>query len=583
MKHFIIIIGLTLLLVSCQREPMEVITPQSPVINPPQIPIIGGLIGTVYSESQNAVADAIVTLPGHQSTTDANGKFSFENINLYSDGSYLTIEKPGMHLASRKFYAIEGETNVVQIEMQTEKLDATLNANEDEIIGSEYIVFNIPAAQYLDQSNDPYGGIVEVDIIEFPLGENENSFKIPGDLTGVDKNFDVKAISNFGIFKLHFTSQSGEQLQFPTDHTASFTFINPEVELSQIPNDLTLWFFDEVNGTWIEKGQAIYSSNSFSGEIDQLGYWMLGIAYDYADIKGSIVASNNSFPDTRMDIQNFDLAYLSSIHTTMSGMYATRVPQDVDLDLAIFHDCNVGRQIENLGVLNEGQEFEAFEIDVVMDNIEIQGKITDCNGGNNSMPYLKVNFGDDQFMYRSNELGDFNFSFSNCTEDEVSIVAINDETSTVSESLLLPVHNLIDLGEIETCDQVVAGYDISYQDMDWSENLESRVTHEWTVSRVAAIENKTIFSAKMIDQVTGELYVNAAFVIVEGETTAEYALNFKAQGGFAIFGECHFESVDHGSFKSYKFIGNDTEVEGYDAVIFPNGINEVNFNLVYYD
>ena len=584
MKHFLTIIGLALLLISCQREPMEVITPQTPVINPPQVPITGGLIGTVYSEDQNAVADAIVTLPGHQTTTDANGKFSFENINLYSDGSYLTIDKPGMHLASRKFYAIEGETNVVQLEMQYKEIDTELNSNEDDILGSEYMVFNVPATHYLDQSNESYDGQVNVDIIEMPLGENENSFKIPGDLTGVDSNFDVKAISNFGIFKLHFTSQSGERLQFPADYTASFTFKNPEVELSQIPNDLILWYFDEVNGTWIEKGQAIYSSDSFSGEIDQLGYWMLGIAYDYADIKGSIMASNVAFPNTRMDVQNFDLAYLSSINTTMSGMYSTRVPQSVDLDLAIFHDCNVGRQIENLGVLDANQDFDAIEIEGVMDNIEILGKITDCNGTNNSMPYLKVNFGDDQFMYRSDEFGNFNFSFSNCTEDEVSIVAIDDKTSSVSESLLLPVNNSIDLGEIETCEQVVAGYDITYENMDWSDNLESSMIHEWTVSRVEALENKKIFSAKMIDQETGELYLNAAFVFVEGEATAEYALNFKAQGGFAIFGECNFEETNHGSFTSYRFIGTDAEIEGsIDDTIFPNGINEVNFDLVYYD
>ena len=95
--------------------------------------------------------------------------------------------------------------------------------------------------------------------------------------------------------------------------------------MSEIPNDLSLWYFDAINGTWIEKGQAIYSADSFSGEIDQLGYWMLGIAYDYADIKGSIQSSNNSFPDTRMDIQNFDLAYLSSINTTMGGMYSTSI------------------------------------------------------------------------------------------------------------------------------------------------------------------------------------------------------------------------------------------------------------------
>lgn len=583
MRYFLTIIGLTLILASCQREPMEVIEYEPPVINPPQNPVTGGLIGSIFDENQNAVVDAIVTLPGHQTSTDVNGKFSFGNITMHADGTYITVEKPGMHLASRKIYAIEGELNIVQIDMTQEHFDNEFDSANDEIIISQYLELNIPSSDYLLNANDLYTGKVKYDLIEMPLGVNENSFRLPGDLTGVDKNFETKAISNFGLFKFHITSQSDADLQFPTDHSVSFEFNYADLGLPEIPAEISLWNFDEVNGTWLESGEVTYSTAIFSGTINKSGYWMIGKAYDYADVKGNIVDSNYSYPDTRLDVRNFENAYLSSFHTTNSGMYSARVPQNVDLEMVIYHECNTGRQVENLGQLNNNQNIESITVEEVMDNIVIEGKITDCGGTNNSMPYLKVNLGDDQFMYRSDEFGNFDFSFSNCTEDEISIIAIDDETSRVSESLVLPIHNNIIIGEIETCEAAVAGYDISYQDMDWSDNLESTVLHEWTVSRITTIENKVIFSAKMIDQETGELYLNAAFVFVEGETIAEYALNFKTQGGFSIFGECDFEVVDHSAFSSYRFFGHDSEVEGFDDTIFVSGIDEVNFNLVYYD
>ena len=583
MKYFLTILALALLLVSCQREPIEVIEYEQPVINPSSMPITGGLIGTAITADQNAVADAIVSLPGHQTTTDENGRFSFENITLYADGTYLTIEKPGMHIASRKFYAIEGETNVVQLEMTALQNDLRYDSGIDEIMQSDFIEFSIPSSDYLLSANEVYGGEVILDVIELPLGANENSFNLPGDFTGVDKDFETKAISNFGIFKFHITSQSGDQLRFPTDHTVSFEFNFADIGLPEIPDGVSLWNFDEFNGTWIERGEVSYFSSVFSGEINESGYWMIGKSYDYADIKGNIVDSNFSFPDTRLDVRNFEKGYLNSFHTTMSGMYAARVPQDVNLDLVVFHDCSIGRQIENLGALNSSQEIETIEVEVEMDNIEIQGKITECDGTNNSMSYLKVNIGDDQYMHRSDEFGNFNFSFSNCNANEVSVVAIDDQTSKVSEALVLPIHNMIEIGELETCGEVEAGYDISYPNMNWSENLETSVIHEWTVSRVTALETKTIFSAKMIDQETGELYLNAAFVFGEGATTAEYALNFKTQGGFAIFGLCDVVAIDHGGITSYRFVGIDNEVEGVDTTVFGGGIDQVNFNLVYYD
>ena len=582
MKHLLTIIAITTILASCQREPSQVIEYQPPVINPPTVPVTGGLVGTVFADDQSAVADAIVTSHGQQTTTDVNGRFSMENFTLYKDGSYVTVDLPGYHQASRKFYAVEGEINVVGIEMIKENYDESFDSNLGKRIASENIEIQIPGGNFIVNQDEVYNGEVKADLFAITVESANSSFKMPGDLTGLNEDLEIQAISNYGIFKLELTSQSGEQLELPLEETSNFEYKVTELELYETPDVLKLWHFDQANGTWIEKGESIFSNGSYFGEIDEAGFWMLGESYDYADIKGSLVDENNFFPNTRIDVQNLDLGYLSSIHTTKSGIYSTRVPQDIDIDLSIYHECNVGRQIKELGVITTDLNIDPILIEMAMDNIEIQGRITDCNGVSSNQPYLKVNFGADQFMYRVDEFGYFDVSFSNCSDEEVSLVAINDVTSEVSESLVLPINNVIEFGNIETCHEVAAGYDIEYNNMDWSANLDSTVIHEWTTSRVNAVEDKLIFSVKMIDEFTGELYLSGAFVFIEGETQADFQLNFKTQG-FSIFGVCGVEAIDHDGIISYRFVGASTDIAQQDSVIFPGGIDEVNFNLVYYD
>jgi len=580
MKHIITIIVFSLILGSCQREPVEIIEAEPPIINPTTTPVEASLMGVVVTDTDIPVNGAIVSMYGRETSTGVDGKFLFENATMYSDGTYLTVNMPDYHEASRKFYALEGEINVVKLELIPKEIDDSFQSSTGKIISAENIEIEFPAGEYSLVNDNLYSGNIDVDLINIPFGSSHSFIKMPGDLTGNDLNFDLMAISNFGIFKISLETPNGEEILFPNEVKADFEYKLQDMAISEA--DLSLWFFDQNNGTWLERGEVSIVNGNYVGEVDNAGYWMMGLAYDYADVGGSLIDSGSTFNNSRIEIHNVNQGYLTSIHSTMNGKFSSRVPQALNLDLSIFHDCTIERQNENLGILDGPTEFEPIQVEMVADNIVVQGTIENCQGLSTSRPYLKIDFGDEQYMFRSDDQGMFDFSFSDCTVEEVSVLAIDDVESTTSGALVFPISNEINVGDIQTCDEIESGYELNYINMDWGSNLESSVTHEWTVSTVSAVEEKVIFSAKMYDELTEQLFLTAAFVFVEGETVADYQLNFKSQG-FLISGECMLNEIEYDGLSSFRFEGSNQNVVPTGEGVYPGDVGTVNFNLVYYD
>jgi len=580
MKYILSLLAFVFFLSACQREPVEIIELEPPLINPSTNPVLGSLMGKVLSESLTPIVGAKVIMDGLETTTGSDGVFSFENVTLYSDGTYVTVDQPGYYQASRRFYALAGEINNVEIGMLDKSYDNNFDSSIGENISVDNVNLDFPAGDYALSANVLYSDEIKVSIASIPFGSENFSLKMPGDLTGSDEAFDLKAISNFGTFAVDLITLSGEKIDFPSELKAGFEYNLSEEFQSE--TNVSLWYFDQDNGSWLESGEAVLVDGSYVGEIDKTGYWMLGLAYDYADVRGSLIEEGIAIGNTKLDIHNYEKKYLSTFHTTRSGNYHSRVPQDIDLAMAIFHDCTVGRQNQELGIVHNDVEFEPLEVVMVMDNIEVQGNIKNCQGINTSRPYLKIDFGEEQYMYRCDDQGNFDLSFSNCHGEEVNVIAIDEESSSTSEVLLFPINNQINVGNVQTCNPIAAGYEIGYENMNWEENLNNTINHEWTVSRVSALEEKIIFSAKMFDENDGTLFLNAAFVFIEGESQVDYQLNFKTQG-FIISGVCDLEEIQHDGITSYRFQGTNEEIVETSNGIYPGDVGSVNFNLVYYD
>jgi len=293
---------------------------------------------------------------------------------------------------------------------------------------------------------------------------------------------------------------------------------------------------------------------------------------------------DNSFNETHVEFFNQNQAYLNALSATTTGMYRGRVPQDVDLSLGVFHECKAGNQTEEVGVLSdENENLELIVVETEMENIAIQGSIRDCNGGVQDHVFVKVSFEDKQYLYLTDELGDFNYNFANCDDAEVSITAIDDINKKVSDVINLATSNQINAGEIETCGDIIAGYEIDYEQMDWKEALANSTNHTWSISRISGSNPRTIFSSTMVDKDTEVSYLQSAFVIREDLSDVDFQISFLTQG-FLVIGKCEVEIEEYNGLTAYRFIGTGDDIGVTDDVIYPQeNVDLVNFDLVYYD
>ena len=586
MKQILLLICVISLLASCSREPYDVTSYQEPVINPSVNGVLGGLVGIITTDGNMPVEDAEVSIKGYKTTTDERGLFSFENVNLYSDGTYIEVTKPGFLFGSRKVYAIESEVNVTQIELIPEPSKQT--AILGSFIESDLLKINLPLGDYLLGANEIYNGEINLQLATIEGNTKNNYNKVPGDLTGVnvssEQSYEIKALSNFGIFNVSISSQSNEQIQLPKNSKAMFELKLADADLNILPSVISVYHFDQKNGTWIEKSEATLVGDAYVGEIDDSGYWMLGNSFPYADISGSLETPDGTYNDTRVEFFNQKQAYIYGLNSTRSGNYLGRVPQDLDLNLGIFHECVAGNQTEEIGVIT--QEIESLSpilVETDMENIMIEGKVTDCNGDPTDKTFVKISFKDKQYLYRANAQGNFDFSFANCSDTQVSVTAINEDDKKVSEVIELDIRNDISTGDIQTCNEVVAGYDIEYENMNWANALDNDVDHSWSINRISGSNPRVIFSSNMHDNDSGEKYLQAAFIINEDEILVDYQISFKSQG-FLLVGQCEVDVQEHNGITSYKFYGVGDDIAIVDMNLYPaENIEQVNFSLVYYE
>ena len=582
MKQIILVSAILILFSSCNREPKDVINYQPPIINTSIIEVTGGLKGSIKTNGNQPVEDAKVSIKGYETTTDENGKFSFENVSLFQDGTFIEVEKPGYYLGSRKIYAIESELNVMELELIPLDEEISISSFQSNNVEKGGLSIDLPSGEYQLGANGSFEGEMNVYITTIESNDEWSYNKMPGDLTGLDESYELKALSSLGIFNVSITSQSNELMQLPLNSLAEIQYKFVESNLGLLPPVVSLYYFDQANGTWIERSDAILNIDSYIGQIDALGYWMLAVDYPYANITGSLKSPDDMYNETRMRFFNQSNQYSNFLNPTFSGKYSSRVPQGIDLDLTIFHQCAAGNQVEKLGSISQDEIIDEVVIATNMENIHIEGSVEDCQGNIQDNSFIRVSFSEKQYLYRIDEDGKFDHSFANCSDSSLSITAFNTEHQEVSDVIDIGVSNEINVGDIVTCNQVVAGYEVSYENMDWKDELENSADHSWQISRISGANSRLIFRATIVNKDTGEEYLKAVFVITDGEPIVDYQLTFTSQS-FNLFGQCELEEVDHGAIKSYRFFGAGNDIVSTDAAVIISGIDTVNFSLVYYD
>ena len=154
-----------IMMMSCHKD-TETYSSETIKVHTPLVlkEIVGTVIGYVYDEKNLPVADADVVLYSGATKTNKHGVFTFENIKLDQQGTYIRISKNGFYHASDFIYPAEQST-ITYSQIKAVKLEngTSLDANAGgsvSVAGGAKVTF--PQGAISDSKGNIYTGKVNV-------------------------------------------------------------------------------------------------------------------------------------------------------------------------------------------------------------------------------------------------------------------------------------------------------------------------------------------------------------------------------------------------------------------------------------
>jgi hypothetical protein len=110
----------------CQKTPQDL--PQTP-IDPLAEKVTASVKGRVTDENGKPVNNASVVSGGSTTTTDLNGFFRFDNIQLAKNAGFVLVEKTGYLKGCRTIFTNAGIINNIEIQLIPKTIRGNFSAS----------------------------------------------------------------------------------------------------------------------------------------------------------------------------------------------------------------------------------------------------------------------------------------------------------------------------------------------------------------------------------------------------------------------------------------------------------------------
>ena len=456
-KLFLLIFLGLLSIMSCKKD-MD-ITP--PVIdtetNIPPIIIKGNLIGKVIDHNNQPLSSAMIQIYGQTIETNQDGFFTFNQIDLDKNGSYLTVNKSGFFQGHKRFYPQANNTTYVEIKLlEKTKLGKIESQTGGSVSNSEGAKIELPANGIIDSNGEIFSG--NVNVFATSINPKENTESIPGNLEGYDVQNNNIALESFGTLGVELESDSGEKLNIATGFEAKISI--PYNEANSSPSrEIALWHFDETKGIWKEEGSATYDGQAYVGTVSHFSFWSCNESFPVILLDGYFVDENDlDIPNLNIKITNLSTGNSRYTKTSNLGVFSGKVPKDELLNIYLISDCGEIYYEEEIGPFSERTSLGILTFDNFTDKINsvtIEGRVVDCDGDAMNEVLLELNNVQGEKAYFYVDGNGFKVSTDFCeNSDSINMVAYDLSKSTELTSIPITIYtDSLDqyLGDLALC------------------------------------------------------------------------------------------------------------------------------------
>lgn len=397
--------------------------------------MITTISGLVLGQDENPIEGAEVVcqtcVTQTITKTDANGNFLMQDVENRGTSAYLTVEYAGMFKAFRRMGVLENIFNYTQVKLKNkERIGQVGSAQGGTLEHDSGATITLPPEAVVDAAGTSYNGPIEVYAAWINPEATDLNQNMVGDLSGIDENSVVQALSTYGMLTIELVDPLGNELNVAEGKEALLKFPVPQSMLANAPAIIPLWSYNEDNGYWVEEGEAELIDGFYEGLVEHFSSWNVDTKGDPIDISGQIFIRHGGSDITPAYYQVFVCGatigqrggWLSEDGSFLFYNFPANEPfilKVMDYCGEIVHQENyegipASEQLNNI-IINSGPDIE-FKV--------VSGSAVDCNMEpvTNGLVNLEIN---DRTLVFPLEEGQFDFSIPVCDNFNADLVVID--------------------------------------------------------------------------------------------------------------------------------------------------------------
>lgn len=416
--------------------------------------VVASAGGWVEDMDGNALVNVMTRFGSGQGSTDANGVFMIQHVEVPDFYAPLVVEQAGYFPCYRTFQTEESNTQTFRLQLRDHQYSAFYQSTEVATIsGQNNLQLNMPGNALVDQSGAFFNGIYR---LAFEWIEQPSAFpplEIPVSFLGRTVEGQVLRLNPAALFLMDFRSESGAQLALHSGQTINIQWPIPN-GLTVTGTEVPLWALDQSTGLWTSAEPATVNGDLLQAQIDRSTYWAVGDALPAVRMSTTI-QDNDGDPISNMRWELRETVsdqLLSAGYTGGSGRVLGWVPANEQVELRLYNDCSDPILTQPLGALGQSLDLPAVALDVFASiPIRLQGNIVDCNNAPIPLGYLKLHFSDHAVILFSEPNGKIDTWIADCGEDLLLGTPANLITQEVGDTSQLQVAGTINFGSLPVC------------------------------------------------------------------------------------------------------------------------------------
>ena len=263
------------------------------------------------------------------------------------------------------------------------------------------------------------------------------------------------------MLAVELRGSGGEDLNLANNTTAEIKLPLDANLVSSAPTTIPLWYFDEVNGYWIEDGEASLVDDTYVGTVSHFSFWNADTPFESVNLCVTVVNEmNDPIPNLRLFLSSDYVSGQGFTYTDNLGQACGSFPINSNGQIKISTPFNTTcltsiLQISDIGPFTSDSAIEFVLADYVFEDENIIGSYNDCNGDLVNNGYVVLRYENWNFYDLVTD-GNFEIDFIRCSDQlNFSVEAIDydnlQSSGVINYSLDTPITNI---GFLQSCNNI---------------------------------------------------------------------------------------------------------------------------------